>query len=304
MSNVEDEFLDENEQQEQEGQLDDGDEVEQRARKQGWRPESEWDEARAEREGRRKPAKFFTAKEFLDRNETNMPILRERLRKTEDRLELADRDVKELKVMVMEQRKMGKEAAARAHAEGRSELEAELRNAFSSGDLDKHDEIIKKIGELDKAERETILEDAKRETQTVEVDPKVRAATETTKTWVAKNAWFTDIKKAHLNAAMIHEHNLVKNREPDMEEWEGLEEAKRIVMQRYPEEFGQRGPRSRLSTVETPSNRGAGSGANSVEARFQALPKADRDVFLNHQAKFKKQNVEYTKAEFLADYNN
>ena len=56
-------------------------EYERQARAQGWVPEDEWDDDRAEREGKRKPYKFLTPKEYLAKIDNSAPILRERLRR-------------------------------------------------------------------------------------------------------------------------------------------------------------------------------------------------------------------------------
>lgn len=305
MSNTEELNYDENEEVPVEGASDDDDtaqsEIEARARKQGWRPEEEWDEDRAARQGKSKPTKFFTAQEFLDRTEENLPILRERLRKNEKRGEDQDRTIKELRDMVFEQRNMNQQAVERARKAGRHELETELRSAAAEGDLDKHDEITKKISDLDEENRKAAAAEAEAEAKkTPAVDPKTRQSAEVTKRWVEQNGWFREPAKAHLNAAMIHEHQKVKNREVDMDEWESLDEAKRIVMQRYPEEFGKRPARGQFNSVETPNNRG--QGAKSVESRFQALSKGDQDIYGRHKAMFEKQGAKYTKEEFLNEY--
>lgn len=59
-----------------------------RARRLGWRPPEEWNEGASK--GKRRPARFLSAEEYIEKCETDLPVLRERLRWLET--ELAERD--------------------------------------------------------------------------------------------------------------------------------------------------------------------------------------------------------------------
>ena len=280
---------------------DDTIDIEAKARAQGWFPEEEWDEERAEAEGRRKPAKFLTAQEFLDRVSTNMPMLHERLNKSQGQVHALEKKVKELTSIVTDQQRMNIEAVKRARAQGRAELEQELRTAVAEGDLDRHDKVQADIKKLDEEERKALVEEAKVSAEPEPAEQPANKPDPETLAWVDANPWF--LKDNFLHDAMIREHNKVIQQSPAMATGDQLERAKRTLMARYPEEFGVETNR-RTAQIEGGGLNPSISRGSSVEARFAALPKADRDVYERQRSFMAKQKkpIEFTKAEFLEGY--
>lgn len=279
------------------------DDKEARARKQGWRSEEDWDPIRAEKEGRRKPAKFLTAEEFLDRADNELPIMRSTLKKMEGEIGELRKKGTEQDQFIKEQQKFHRESIERVRAEERNKIKEGMRVAAAEGDMDTHDEAMAKLEKLDEETRKQIVEEAKKEAPAsataAQTDPVIDG-------WVAQNPWFTAKGKKFLNELMISEDATVRETSPTLGRLAQLEAAKRRVMQRFPEEFDLDLPRGgRLSAVESPSNRRS---ASSVESRFSALPAAERAVFDKHKTRFDDINKgnpnakPYTKEEFLRDY--
>lgn len=264
-------------------------EIEEQARAQGWRPESEWDERRAEREGRRKPAQFLTAKEFLAKEEERAPVRNARMKKVERELDDVKRKYKEAMDLVGEQQREHAAAAIRIRADERAKVEAEMRTAVAEGDLEAHDKAMSKLKDMDKQDREQAA--PPRQDRDAEVDD-----------WVANNKWFTDPDKSHLNATMIREHKGVQKSHPHLSKIEHLELAKKRVKARFPDEWGMteaapRGP----GGAEMPTNR-RDPGRDSVEARFARLDVSAKNAYESLRNRFAARKITYTKEEYLKEY--
>lgn len=264
---------------------------EKRARDLGWVPESDWDDERAEREGRRKPSKFITADEFIERTEGNLPIMRDQMRRMEAKLADADGKLNDMHGILSTQREMSRKAVERAYARGVEAAEAKMREAVVEGDTDKYDAAKEELAKL--AEHAPVAEEPKRPEQPakVEIDP-------VTTSWVAQNPWFQ--ADADANRAMISEHSKIKKANPDLPLWEQFEKAKRIVMKRYPEAFNINPRREAPASVDTPS----GARQNGGKASFDSIPKADQDAYERQRKMFegRKPPEKYTKEEFMRDY--
>lgn len=288
-------------------------EIEARARRHGWVPEEEWDDERAEREGRHKP-NFVSAAEYLERIEAKTPIMRQQLREqdrtiVELRQELKDtaaetqRKLDEMAELFRYQQKQGRAARERAFRQGIEEAEKRKREAVSEADTDKFDAAQADINRIYEEAREEESQggdpppDPKKteEPQKPELDP-------VTQKWVDENPWF--VKDRVLQAAMIENHIAVKQESPGMTEWESLEEAAKRTREDLPKKFGVNPRRNAPGTVSTPSGQ-RGSGKDSVMAKFKALPAEDRAAYENHKKMFKEQHGEdFTIEQFLEDYHS
>jgi hypothetical protein len=286
------------------------DDIEQRARAQGWRPEDEWDEERAEREGRKKPTKFYSAKEFLERSSGSIPILNERLRRMESENQKLRSSQKEFSSIIEDVRKQHHQALERVREQTRKEVEERMNRAAAEGDMDAHKAAVSDLKNIEKQEREALLSEAKAKSaapseQDDDADNSPRNPE--IDTWVERNkGWFRDAERVHLNAYMISQHKKIKAGNPDMPEIDALERAKRMTMTKFPEEFGGAAVQRRGSpTLEGNSmgNSRGGSG-QSVDERFNALPRDAKDAYESarqRMARLIPPRV-FTKEQYLKDY--
>lgn len=264
-------------------------EAEKRARRLGWVPESEWDEERAEREGKRKPSKFISADEFIERTEDNIPIMRDQLRRVDAKLTDAESKINDMHGVILSQREMTKAAVKRAWEKGKSEAEQRMRDAVVEADPDKYDEAKADLENIVAAA--PVAEEAKPAPAKPQPDPEAQR-------WADQNKWFYEDHE--LNVSMIAEHGRVKKANPDMPQWEQFEKAKKTVIRRFPEKFNINPRREAASTVSAPSGARQTDGNKS----FDAIPQADRDAYERHRKMMAAKNppVKYTKEEFMADY--
>lgn len=260
-------------------------EKEKRARRLGWVPESEWDEERAEREGRRKPSKFISADEFIERTEDNIPIMRDQLRRVDAKLTDAESKINDMHGVILSQREMTRAAVQRAREAGRRDAEQAMRDAVVEGDTDKYDAAKEKLKEIDAI----VTDEPRREPAKKSNDPEAER-------WVGQNPWFNDDQE--LSTVMINEHVRVKKANPDMPQWEQFEKAKRILMKRFPEKFNINPRRDAPASVSSPSGARQTDGNKS----FDSIPQADRDAYEKHRKMMAAKGVKYTKEEFMADY--
>jgi hypothetical protein len=283
------------------------DDIEQRARAQGWRPEEEWDEERAEREGRKKPAKFFTAKEFLERTANNLPMLNERIRRLEQENLKLTSSQREFSSLIDDQRKQHREALERVRENTRKEVEEKLERAAALGDMDAHKSALKEMKDVEAAERQALLDEAKAKPVEADGDGNAHAKQNPeTNAWVERNvSWFRDPNRTYLNNYMVEQHRRIALAEPKLPVLDALEKAKRMVMVKFPEEFG--GAPARRGSPGPDGNalgNNRGGSGQSVDERFNALPRDARDAY--EKARVRMLNLrppaKFTKEQYLADY--
>jgi len=255
----------------------------------GYVSEEEWDDERAEKEGRRKPTHFITAREFIERTKNSLPILRERLQHMEIINTEMNGKLNDMHTVIMEQRKMTQAAVARSYEAGKLAAEAEMREAVVEGDMEKYDAAKARVEQIEQAGAAVVAEQRKPEDPRKKLNP-------ITLSWVDQNEWFS--KDVTLNAAMIREHTLVKQQSPELSEWASLELAKRKLMKRFPEEFNINPNREGGGTVSTPS----GFNGSAARSNFDSLPQADKDAYERHRKMLALKKVQYTKEEFMREY--
>lgn len=291
--------------------------IEARARKQGWRPESEWDDARAEREGRRKPSRFMSAREYLDRIKDETPILRERNRRLEGQVEKFGKEIGELKKQTSElsellrtQHNMSIEAKKKAYEKGIAAGKAEMRAAVKDGDEAKFAEAEKEVEQLEaeKKELEKVAAKAKESEEDDDGDGKGKRrereapeadVDEETKDWIAANKkWF--MGDAVLNAYAIDQNAAVRRDHPDWSVTDQLNEVKARTMEKFPEKFGKNPNRNGNGAVTQPSG---GDRGDKNAKKFDALPPEAKKAYEGFKKQFEAKGVKYTQAEYLADYH-
>ncbi len=114
--------------------------VETRARRLGWFPETEWDPRRASAQGRKKPTRFLTAAEFIARVENELPVLRSHLARLEEKCAKHERSIEDLNDLVLMLHERHKRAMERLRgASAGAPKEADARPPLSVEDLPEED---------------------------------------------------------------------------------------------------------------------------------------------------------------------
>lgn len=129
-------------------------EAEARARRMGWRPPDEWSEAGTK--GKRRPSRFLTAEEYLDKCENDLPVLRERNRFLDGELAGSFARNAELDDLVIILHERCKALAARLREEERRRFLAEAgideRPALAIKAMNGHSEAYDGLSEEEKAD--------------------------------------------------------------------------------------------------------------------------------------------------------
>lgn len=220
--------------------------VEARARRMGWRPREEY---------RGDPERWVTAEEYIEKGENELPILRERLRTGDRRLDQAERaltgvqnELKETKAVLTEFRDFASRGEKRAYERAVTDLEERHRKQVSEADVPGAEATMREIKQLEQEKpsekpKVTIAEAEKPAVQVI--DPAVHA-------WVKANEdWYTT--DPMMRGAAIALHGQLMQERPDLSIPENLAEVKRRIVRRFPDAF------------ENPRRNGAGAVAGSQE---------------------------------------
>lgn len=275
------------------------DEYEGRARRMGWRPKEEYNG----------PAgRWVDAKTFVERGETELPIIRERFRKLDDRLAATERELtgtrtelKEANTKITEQsevltelRDLSVTAAKRGYQQAMSDLSARERRAVAEADTSTYDQIQQEKRALEETKPPVVERRAPPppERKTPDAPPSMppeEAAIVTQ--WIGDNPWFN--ADPELNSVATAIHGLIRQQNPAMPLRENLEEVKNRLVQRYPEKFGQ-DQRRRPAAVAM----SAGPPAKSTKKTVADLPQDAKDAL----ARYKRTIPGYKDTDYLSLY--
>lgn len=173
---------------------EDTSQIEQTARSMGWRPQEEW---------KSDPDKWVDAKEFVERGEQILPILRANNRDLRDNVltlkQQNDKLAQELnatRTIVQGLEKHFNASLERQLADQRRQLRAELKDAVEDRDTDRELDIREQLDQLTEAEREAkAKQDENKEklkatpsTSQEVVDPMLAR-------WIEDHPWFGEDKK-------------------------------------------------------------------------------------------------------------
>jgi len=297
--------------------------IEIRARNMGWKPESEWDDEQAARDGKRKPKVFKTAEEYVRDVDASVPILRERnefLSNEVTKLNGRLGEIDELKTKLDDTGRLAehllesqKRSADAAYQRGIEATEKRMKQAVKESDDEAYDAAK---ADRDRLEEERAVETTevappeppRREPESQRRDDNGPEAVEArrremrkkldpeTRTWVEANSWFDD--SLLLNQAMMREFGRVKVERPGVGVTDALNEAKRRVQDKFPEEFGLNPARDAPPTVGRPGPGGQHTNGHA----FADVPREDQESFKRQQKIMKERGVEFTEQEFLDRY--
>lgn len=180
--------------------------TEARARRQGWHG----------RESFNGPDdKFVDAETFLAKAESELPVLRERMRAVDKKV--AEQD-KAIKAFVAHNASV----EARMYEKAKAEIRAEMREAVRDEDVERFDALEKKADELEKTAPK----------------PPAKAEAEVPEefvSWAEKNRWFKTDRV--MTEFAITYHDVLLNEKPGMSVQENLSAVTKEVRKRFPEKF-------------------------------------------------------------------
>lgn len=232
-----------------------GDDVESKARSQGWVPQDEW---------RGDPEKWRPADEFVKRGEELLPVALERSR-------AAERKAQELEARLAARERESEEKLARlermstaALQRQREQLENAYRNAMrdavTSGDTQRFDQLERDrttaVADFDKQ----LSEQAQPQRQPGQPAPLPPDIERQVATWVQQNEWFN--RDPEMNSvAQLHHQRLLREK-PGLSIADNLAETAKYVRQRYPDKFGTSERQIIAPMVEGGGGRMAATGNN------------------------------------------
>lgn len=248
-------------------------ETETKARSMGWRPETEF---------RGDKTKWVDAQEFVRRGEQHLPILRDRLDRTQRELEELRQTSREALDM---QRETQKRERARLQAEVES-LRSTQRKAVETGDVATYDEAGKKIEALDKA---MPPEPKAAPPHQAEIPPEARD-------FESRNEWFRTDAAMRRKAIALHNAQLA---DPDDRRTLGekLLEVENEVKRIFPHKFSNQRRQGAPSVDDGGGFGGGGQPQRGVKKGYQDLPGDARAAC----DKFVAQKL-MTREQYLADY--
>lgn len=244
------------------------------AREMGWVPEAEF-------KGDRRPKKFLSAEEFVERGETMLPILNERLKK--QKTEFEDRIAKLEKV-----NEATRERMQRQHEKEISDLKAERREAIKAGDADKVDKLDAEIDKLKEEGPETPKtltgKDLEKHNEKVQKD------------WMKANSWYNS--DDDMTAYALGYSQRLAASDPDITIEDNLAKVDAAMRKRFPEFFGEK---KTGANGHAPVDGGGdlpGSGARKDTLFAKLPPEAKAQCSKDVKAGLYKSNEEWAKAYF------
>jgi hypothetical protein len=228
-------------------------EIESRARRMGWKDQSTF----------HGPSDAYVdAAEFIRRGETELPILRERLRKTEGNLTEMSATMRKLVKVQADQIKRAVEKAT-------AELKAQRRQAIEDGDADRVEQIDAQITET--AQQTADLEDDAAKGAKPDADGKLEPTAAMT-AWHDRNRQWFDRDDA-MRALAIVAFNNASGSDADK-----LRQVDVEMRRRFPEKFpaATRARSGSASAVE--AGNGPGGRGTKADPTWADLPEQEREV--------------------------
>jgi hypothetical protein len=263
-----------------------------KAKEIGWKNPKDW-KGNPPRNG------FVKAKEYLERAETVIPIMRSENKKLKDELAESRAELKsfkeEIKVTVANMAKMSKVALDRQRAQLEDKYSAAIDAATEVGDKDQ----VRKLREAERKDLKEFDETAEQATEKkIEEGKKdVNAALpkevqDDIAEWLAENKWYSADEEMQILANFL-DGKLTKDK-PGLTTKERLAEVRKGVAKRFPEKFkaeddpddqGEDEKPARGSRVEGGS-RMAGGGGGSRFSKLPADARAQADKFIKEDGLF------------------
>ena len=245
--------------------------VEDRARRMGWVKE---DNFKGDKD------RWVSAEKFLERGETELPIMRERMKKLDGTVVGLKNTISSMKKTFGDFREYQKGLSEKAYSKALKDITKKQRLAAEDGDLETFDKMEEEKSNLTLDIPEYV--DDRRSESEEEFDD-----------WLVENKWFNKNKKLRNYAAKMSEFI---SDETGLTGIDLYNEVKKETQDRYPEDFEENNaPRRRRSTM--------------VISDGETKPKSKKQTFGNLPAsakkacgRFIKDIPGFTKEEFLKNY--
>lgn len=271
-----------------------GDDIESKARSQGWVPQDEW---------RGDPEKWRPADEFVKRGEELLPVALERSR-------TAERKAQELEARLAAKERETEEKLARLERMSTTALQRQreqlenayrhaMREAVTSGDTQRFDQLERDrttaVADFDKQ----FVEQAQPQRQPGQPAPLPPEIERQVSSWVQQNEWFN--RDPELNQVAQIAHQRLLREKPGLSIAENLAETAKYVRQRYPDKFGTSERQIIAPMVESGGGRMAATSGSRAKGATD-LPSDVRAVGERYvkQGLFKDLN-EYAREYFAQD---
>ena len=290
--------------------------IETRAREMGWKPLAEY---------RGPPGRWQPAKDFIERGENILPIVRDQNRRLTERVGKLEGEISGLRVTAQEQlqiikdlRDMGQRQNQAGYDRAMAEIRSKQRQAVEVGDTKAYDQLVEQAEALQDSRPPAA---ATAEPQARPTTPAAPALTPTVQAFIRENSWFDTDKllsdtMVGFHQEVLRENNATQdalNADPALDR-ELLEEAKSRVVAKYPERFGAPArepvaaaprPARRAAAVAQPTAEPAatrpGARPTTINAITDPTDRADaRAAF----TRTKRQMPDYTEAEYMAVYED
>lgn len=263
----------------------------QKARGMGWKDPAEW-------KGKPPPKGFIKAKEYLERAETVIPIMRSENKKLKDEVAEARAELKafkeETKLTVANMAKMSKVALDRQRTQLEDKYSAAIDAATEVGDK----EQVRKLRDAERKDLKAFdeaAEEAKPSKEELDkAKEKVNAALpkdvqDDISTWLTQNPWYHKDEDMQIVANAM-DGKLMRDK-PELSTSDRLEEVRKHIVKKFPKEFAEDEPDededkpARGSRVEGGS-RVPGGGGGSKFSKLPADAKAQADKFIKEDGLF------------------
>lgn len=156
--------------------------IEQRARAMGWRPKSEF---------RGDPAAFTDAAEFVRRADESLPLMRNELRRAQQKLVEQERILREQQESARQFAEFHRGVERQAYERARAELRRQRAEARNSFDVDRELQIEDELERLDQEQRQKYARQPvqQEQPQGSQPDPEIQRQTQE---WQQRNEWVND----------------------------------------------------------------------------------------------------------------
>jgi len=267
-------------------------ELEARARRQGWRPKDEY---------RGPPGRWRSAEEFLAHGENEWPVLRERLKKADEReaklmaeLEEQRKKVTEVSEVLVEMRDIQTRQIEAEIARRKREAEVQMQRAVETSDLPSYHQAKTELDQVEASRPQP-----RQRTEAPPPSPPPPQPQDTIdpaiKVWTAENAWFE--RDPVLKAYAIDVDSDLMRRFPGMATSDRLDEVRRQTVGKFPEKFAS--PRRAQAAPVTGSSPPAPRPKGKTYEDLPADAKASCDRFVATIPGYKRED--YVKMYFQGE---
>lgn len=279
-------------------------EAEARARRMGWIPEAEWDDSGMDR----KPRKFLSAEDYIEKVESDIPILRERNRylngvaeKLEKQLTDATSTIKstnervaELGELVESLHTQNIEVGRRAYEQAKRDLEGVMDRAAEEADSEAYHAAKRRLTEIEqyKPVENPPKQEKKPDPQPTQQPPQQQGSEESLN-WVRNNQKIWNDPAMKGAAIALHEQNVFGG----MSEADSLVKLTDQVKAEFPHKFEnkRRNDPPAVSSTSPPKR-------NASKETFDSIPADAKQTYERLKKFYEAKGKKYTPEQYAKSY--